>query len=232
MEFVRKDFDKCLINPFLKFDAELKAEIEKLKLYPELTRSIVKSSEGVKLDFNRLVCYICYMYDINSPLRSVKDVNERRLESIRLAGFEFDIKGKLPKEIEEVVFCQNTKVNSMIIRYALCHHDNGTRYSKLVAFQIKYQRLLEELIDETRTMEEKKVEKNKSLIENINLIEQEINEIMSLIVGGDIIPQLMYSFYRMLDEDRLGIFPEEIAQRKKDGLPGVEVNFFDIALPE
>ena len=80
--FQREEFSKLKFNVY-----DVKAEVDLLKEFPLLGRiESFKSYNGA--DSNRLIRYIIYMYDLESPLiKRFPKLDERQIECATLSGF-------------------------------------------------------------------------------------------------------------------------------------------------
>lgn len=114
--FSDSDFDKMFFNPY-KVKGSLKKKYPKLKMF--------KTFQGSD---EKLIKYVLYVYDYNTPLKEYyPDLKIRKEEAARLAGYDLDKEKdflyeiffftnlKLLEMVDEFLKKQNNRVWSMIV---------------------------------------------------------------------------------------------------------------------
>lgn len=156
--------------------------------------------------------YIVLMYDPKSPLvRDVSDYWQRKLESTEAAGFKIKDDGTLEKETEKFLLGENDAVNDVIIDY-LAYMKSPT-WDSLVFL---YERLLgftkESLSPQRR---------DSAKVDDVYKVSTMIQDLSNKLIGEDKLWEETATFRKRLmyriEEKRLGIRPEDFAERLAKG---------------
>ena len=177
--------------------------------YEEFKDNIIGFTDKEK---DQVVRYICYMYDINSPLLQVT-VMERKAHAVKLSGFNLNDKKEVDDKIMGMIQGNNQQVNRMIIRY--CMLFNSIKYTKLVALVEAYEKLMTKFLSG---------EFDSSVLKSIDTLEVKITSLSKDIFSGDDTEQLARSIYLLVDEDRLELSAELVALRILEGKNSVDIN--------
>lgn len=138
-DYVSEDFEGMMFNVF---DASKKEDI--LEQFPKLKKRKEFGIKVNKLTINKVIKFVIYCYDRNSPLiLDFPDTNKRKVESCKLAGFTYDDNNKFDKELIRILKGENANVNKMIIRY--CLMQRPTTYALLVSNTNTYFEILAQL---------------------------------------------------------------------------------------
>ena len=227
MEFKDSDFEKLMFNVFIVDDKEpILRKFPVLRNYPEYKlkthykteankkgrKKKTEDEEGlvpIEIDFNKIFRYIVYMYDMNSPFRIMENIITRKVEAAKLAGFEIGGRMEFPEHIEKMLQGRIININKMIIRYV--RMQKNTKFAKLVIFEEAYYNELEKL----KNKEDE--ERTSIVIDSVNKLDAEIQNLSNDILGHDNNKFLMKELYEQIEYEELGLRPEEIAQKIRDG---------------
>lgn len=194
--FSDHDFKKLFV-PIYDIKPDYKKHLPLLSKYDEFSKT------DEKIDFDTLFRYIVLAFDINSPIRYVyKTILEQRVKAALIAGFTVNKSGKFPKNIEQILLCENACVNRMIVRYITMI--NNEDYSTLIAYSEALRKQQEKILAGDVDQE-----KTKDMIFNINTLKNSIKELKEVLLGES--RDLHRTLYEFVDSSILGISPEEIA---------------------
>lgn len=189
------DFGKLFL-PIHKVESDYKKHFPILNKYEEF-------QQDVGVDFDTLIKYIVLAFDINSPIRhAYKDMYEQRVKAAQIAGFKVNKKGKFETEVEQILLCENSKTNRMIIRYVTMM--NSEDYATFVAYSEALRKQQEKILAGDVDQE-----KTKDMIANINTLKTSIKELKEILLGES--EDLQRTLYEFVDSTVLGISPEEVA---------------------
>lgn len=177
-----------------------------LKIYPQLGAfPIFKKSPGKGIDNNKVLLYIFCMYDFKTPYRlKHSDVTKRKLEVAHDVGFVVDKDGRFDSTIEDILKGKNQVVNAKIVEYVRLHRNS--KYAYLVAIESSYFNLMQEIVaGETSKLKEARN------------VQQELENILSDIINEDDNPITKDTVLKYMEEERLGLRPEEIAMKLANG---------------
>lgn len=202
MDFEKEEFDGIMLPVH-----NIPADVDLLKKFPELNK-YWEFLEEVP-DKNKVIRYIVFFYDRKTPLARIDNIPSRKVEAALLAGFELD--GEVFSEyVEEVLSCDNTIVNAMIVRYLRLN--NNHKFAMLSTTTELFYRELREQLD------------GKGDFKKSQAMEKEITKITEELTQGDNNSNLIQDMYQLVDMEKIGLSPEDIAERVAEGLPGVSYN--------
>lgn len=127
--FKSQDF-KDMLYPVhtLKRDVDIFKSFPKLKDFEEFGVTLSPT-----IPITKIFKYIVYAYDQRSPFfTQIEDLRERKILSIKEAGFEPTHQKGFNDSVRMVLNCEHKKVNAMIIRY--CRFQ-GKEFTNLVSSQ-------------------------------------------------------------------------------------------------
>lgn len=201
MEFEKEEFDGLMIPVHnIPADVDILSKYPELKKYHDFTEYIP--------DKDKVLRYIAYFYDKKTPLKKIDNVLARKAEAAKLAGFELE-DGKFSDLVEEVIRCENTIVNAMIIRYLRL--SNNHKFAMLsTTIELLYRNLSAQLNNE-----------DSGNYKESQVMEREISRITDELMQDDTNQFLTSDLYQMINLEKLELSPEDIAARVRDGLPGV-----------
>lgn len=196
------DFKDLFINPY-----ELPDSIDLVREFPILGLYKSFSEYYEAADINKVVRYIIYAFDENTPTKTFSNLVERRAEAAELAGFEKE-KEMFDEAVMDIIKCRNLHVNQMIIDY--CSMSKGDDYVTLITFQ-------ESLRTQAfKLMHGDDDEKTKDLINNVNSLRENIKTIQNNILGDNNDIFLIQSFKLKSESERLLLSPEDYAHALAD----------------
>jgi len=192
------------VYPF-KIGTDLFSKFPILQKYPEFTLTNKSKTFNEKV-----IRYVIYTFDRNSPLNAINDVLERRFEAIKLAGF--DLSKKIPVEVDLFAKSMNPDINLMVIRY--CIIQSNTDYMVLVTYEDALFKELGRLIN-FDTDDEENTERKKEIIDNIVKLRTQINSIRSEMLNQNVDMFLSKSLMEFTEAKRLDLSPEAYAAELK-----------------
>lgn len=181
----------------------------RLNDYEEFTSDIEGFSD---IEKDQVVRYICYMYDINSPLLTIS-VLERKGYASKFSGFKLNDKKEVSDKIMSMMQGYNEHVNRMIIKF--CMLFNLIKYTKLIGLVEAYEKLMVKFISG---------EYNSGVLSSIDNLEIKISKLVTDIFSGDDTKELSRIIYLLADEGRLELSPEFQALRIMEGKNSVSIN--------
>ena len=195
MDLKKLDTSRFLFNPT---DSDL---VLKLSKYVEFKVSL-KSSLSKK----QVLQYIILMYDKNNDevRAEYPFYPQRKIEVARAVGLVKQ--HKAPKVVEDLMVGGNDLVNKMIIRYLSLF--NNPDLLMLAAYYEIFIKLNQQSFSgdfDTNT------------IKNIKNVNESIKELTESIFGGKDETGLRQELYKSIEEQSLGIKPEEIAEAMQSG---------------
>ena len=155
----------------------------------------------------QVVQYIILMYDKgNDDVRAEYPYYpQRKLEVARAVGL-VPKKGKAPAKLENILIGKNQDVNRMIVRYLTLFNDPDL--IMLASYYAMYLQL---------NVESYSPDFDKNTIANIANVNKAIKELTENVFGGKDETELRQELYKSIEEESLGIRPEEIAEALKQG---------------
>ena len=204
MEFEKEEFDGLMLPVHtIPMNIDILSKFPELKKYHDFTEYIDEK--------NKIIRYIAYLYDKKTPLVRIDNVASRKAEAAKLAGFEIK-DGQYPENVEQMIHCKNPIVNAMIIRYLRLN--NNHKFAMLsTTTELLYRNLQGQLNND-----------DAYTFKDAQAMEKEISRLAEDLTRGDTNSNLMSDLYQMIDLEELGLSPEDIAARVRDGLPGISYN--------
>ncbi len=205
--FNKEDFSKMMYNPYPLGENIDIAEYFGLNIYDEFKNSYKDINYK-----NKVIRYMMFMYDRNSPLNKIIDLKTRKIEALKLAGFKSEeINSKLlnDKIIRLINFSDNIFTN-MVMRYLRLHKDNLFMY--IYTVQERFYKECEKVIAGNDT-DTKLSETLKYLKEAIKDIEGSITEYFN----GEYNKQLHTQLSNFIEEEIINLRPENIAKMINEG---------------
>lgn len=224
MEFVEEDFNRMRFNPMAVPQGKLLVDH-----YPELTRIFTSEVRlNISMQFGnsgteRVAKYICFMYDPNSPLRSLSNYALRKSSAMRLARFPItmpnmgepvfpdDASDSLTRTPHRDLFTNKLPLtNRLIVLFIRAFMDY--KYAYLCALEETYWRNLESMIDGHNT-----ASGDKSSMDTVDKAKAKLDEVYAEIFTEKPERELTQETMMVMEEDKLGIEPEDMAKRLKNG---------------
>jgi hypothetical protein len=194
MDIHKLDRSKFLFDPL---DPNL---VAKLSRHPEFSAPI----HG--LARHRVIQYIILMYDRNNDevRAEYPFYPQRKMEVAKAVGLITE--KKIPPKIEDMLIGKDKDVNKMIIRYLTLFNDPDLMM--LAAYQAIYLELSKRALSG---------DFEKGDIASIEKVNASIKELMENIFGGKDETELRQELYKSVEDQALGIRPEEIAEALQKG---------------
>lgn len=192
MNFNKLNYAKFLYDPS---DPDLLA---KLSRHKEFAAKVPNK--------RKVVQYIILMYDKNNDeIRAEYPFYpQRKMEVARCVGLVEG--GKAPKVVEDILIGKNEDVNAMIVRYLTLFNDPDLLL--LSAYYSIYINLNKAAY---------KGEIDKPTIANLETVNRAIKDLTDGLFGGKDETELRQELYKSIEEQSLGIRPEEIAEALQSG---------------
>lgn len=155
------------------------------------------------LNKNKVIRYIMFLYDKNSPFRvKYQDVLQRKVEAAKGAGWDTGEGGIFNDDVERVLRGHNTAVNEMIMAFIRLHRN--FKYSYMIGLEESFYRMMLEVM----SGEMGNVSKMKQTQEELEITMLELT-------AEDNSPGLRDTFLRYVEQARLNLRPEDIARIAK-----------------
>lgn len=195
-----KDFDNLLWRVH-RFDLERDDLTEKI---PDIAKHD-EFKQDIPLPLNKVIAYIVYCNDMNSPfVRKYDNLNRRKRLSAKEAGFESEDL-MFEDEVENMLRGHNIRINNMSFRYLRLQMNE--KWSILQTFKQALENEEKELLDPSSK------QKRKDIIGNIVTLKDEIQKLGQSFLLGDKTDGVVYDFQDAIESDDLIPRPEEIANR-------------------
>lgn len=200
MAFEKKDFEKLLWNVSL-YDLD---RDDLSVVIPEIGK-IEEFNFDISLPKNKVIAYIVYTYDLNSPfVKKYESISKRKKYAASEAGFEHK-DYKYAKDVEDMIDCDNVVINGMSLKY--CQLQMNDEWTALCTYK-------EALYSELKKLKNPdKDDKIKDIIETTKKLREEIRELTLRFLVRDNTDGLVYDFHSAIETDELIPRPEEIASR-------------------
>jgi len=164
------------------------------------------------IEKDQTIRYICYMYDINSPLLEI-NLLERKAYAVKLSGFSVNERKEVDPKIMFMIKGKNEQVNRMIIRF--CMLFNSIKYTKLVGLSEAYENMMVSFLGGDYDSKQ---------INAIDSLEKKMSTLVKEIFTADDTQELSRTIYLLIDEERLELTPELVALRIMEGKNSVDIN--------
>lgn len=156
----------------------------------------ILNMDGVSpgMSVNHLCVYYTYLLDRHSPLLSIENIRERKSEAAKKAMLK-KRNGRFPEWVQEIIVGSDY-VNRVKNRMLYVQHNNS--WALLVSLQNAYYGLLE-------TIDKGDISKAKEAVR----LKNDIDEIITEMNHGPVSMSDQEMVYAILEEESLGIRPEE-----------------------
>ena len=111
-----------------------------LKQFPGL-KKFLEFQKRFDPDTDKIHRYVLLMYTVNI-LQSLPNVEERKIEAAKLAGFTLT-RGKFDRKTEKLLSCMVDEINDLIIR--VCCLDRNEDFAELMVYEQSYYAQLKKL---------------------------------------------------------------------------------------
>lgn len=204
MKYSQSDFSGLSVPVHLaKTDKPIKDQFSLFTLYPEFSKSIPE------IEQDSLLKYIVYMYDCNTPLKSISDMLTRKAKAAELAGIKSD-NNHWPLPVLQMFYGQSKVANAMMIRYARVQQNQD--WFILKTFEEKLFKSLQMLVDDAEANE-----KTKDQLFAIKTLRDEIAQLMKKIANDDNSKQLYIDISNQIDSEINNLSVESIAYAMSEG---------------
>lgn len=169
-----------------------------------------KTSDARMIIRNKVIRYINFMYSMDLTCIKTKypGYKERKVACAILAEFAYDpISGEFEKRVEKMLSCLDGKVNRMIISFL--RHNYSDAYSAIVTLREIYYRGINKLLSAPET--------EGALIIEWTKTADALQKMEIKFLGGDETKPLNAALVKKIEEESLGLKPEDIAYKIKDG---------------
>ena len=181
-----------------------------LEVYPEFNPKLYL--EMKPLDFNDLMKYVVAVYDKKGLRVYEENVSKRKKIAANMVGWRQNADGGYPLKIEAILTNKNGLVNALIIRYLKLMR--SVEYSSLVAFEEQYFNMISKMIQEDISKQDH---------EAFVKVEESLNRRVLDFCSGDYAKGLHNSIYESIELEKLGLRPEDIARKLRNGDDIVDV---------
>ena len=195
MEFTPDDFKRMMFNVYeADMSKSFITQFPELNLYNEFSVRL-----KAPLDNNKIIKWIAYVYDKNSPYRvKYKDITTRKVQAILDAGYELE-NGVFPPEVEDVLKGEHHKVCDMIIAFVKMHYELG--YAHVVLLETMYYKIMKDVMLGSSAK-----------IVDLQKTKEQFEAAQNEILNSDKDRGLIKSLYKSINGDKLRLAPEDIAK--------------------
>ena len=182
-----------------------------LKLYPEFKQN----EELDDKNFNKIVKYIGFLYQKNTPLRVIDDFLKRKVEAAKLAKFPMKSRTEFQEFFHKIINGEYHDVNTMILRF--CRIQRSTDFSELMVYEENFYAELGNLKKETDA------HKRKIVMENVAKAKIRVDALRESLLMGDDNKKLIAQLLDEVENEQLKLTPEDIAKKIRSGEMPVEI---------
>lgn len=209
MEWIKGDFQDMHYNAWEHQRRDL------LDAFPIFSDYVEFSVKIKDLNRNKVIRYICFMYDKGSPLpKKIDNLLQMKLEAATLAGFDMDNLKRFSDEVNEMLAGKNKAVNHMIVRFLSFFHDINFMTYKM--YKEKYFDVMVQL------KESKDPKALETLLKSIKNLTTEIALLEGKIFYPEDTEYLIQAMYEQAEFEELELTPEHIADRLEKGIGIIE----------
>ena len=210
------------ISAYKKLKYTVYALSEKSKVlnkWPELKNIHSFSLPRVKIDKEKTLRYILLMYDINTPLMSIKSIKKRKMEAAKISGFELDKDGKLGEDVMTLlILCKDSNINKAILDFSKMHR--SFEWETYITLQTLQYRNQQALLD--GTMDDSSKYTSKDLYEDAKRLDEVRNDLLL----NDKTKSLAEAMHEYTLAE-LGLRPEDTAERLMKGYRVVSEDYYE-----
>lgn len=229
MEYSPEELSKVKIKKNGRGIHELPIHLDLIKEVPDLAlldnftypfTSWGNSEESRIIARNKIIRYINLMY--SKELTCIKnkyptDLKSQKAECAILAGFEPDPgSGKFQPKVEEMLSGQNDIINRMIVCFV--RQNYPTRFMAIVLFREKCAEGMIRLMKDPNTQPED-LKKWGAAIKDLENMEMDL-------LNGETNEHITAALVMKVEEETLGLRPEDIAHKRKEGRPPLDLDYY------
>lgn len=223
MEFIDDDFTRMRFNPrVVPITKSVVEHYEDLRrIFTRTTMIELETAYGYG-GAERVARYVCYMYDMNTPLQRITNYGSRKTTAMKLAGFPIKDnelqEPTFPKEWEgpsrspnrDLYANKGILANRVIVLFIRAFKDY--KYTHLKAMEETYFRNIENMMNGNNSSSQ-----DKGAMEVVEKTKKMLDELYEEIYTAKPELELMQETMMVMEEEGLGIEPEDIARRLKNG---------------
>jgi hypothetical protein len=213
------DFTGCLANVFA-----FPPTTNLLKEFPQVFGHEIYKVNIKGLTRGLLLRYIVAVYDIKGLRRYFPEIDRRKLAALEISGFKTDGDGNYSKEVISMISGATPNVNRMIIQY--CRSQRNPDYTYIVSLEAMYTKMAIDMADGN-------IDKIGAL-KIFRETKDELTDKMVEFLAAENNKPIQSTLLEYIEEDGLGITPEEIAENRSARKPLVDVTPYgrDYGYPE
>lgn len=176
-----------------------------IRYYKDLAKhKIFKKSPGPDLNNDKVMMYVLCMYDKYTPYRAkFPDVLKRKIEIAHDVGFDIIEGGIFEEEVEKFLKGLNRIVNAKIVEFVRMHRN--FKYTYLVGIENSYYTVMLEVM-----------RGNTKRIADLRDMQIELEATMIELMNEDENPYMKEAVLRYVEEERLHLRPEDMAQKHRN----------------
>jgi len=186
---------------------EISGIIPQITLYKEFEFPL-----DVKIPLAKIVAYIVYAYDSNSPFvkEYATSIAKRKKHAAEEAGFPVNKQGEFDTDAEKIIINKSEVVNAMIISFLKSR--KSIQWSLIMTFHDAIYTQMRALINNTAGSD------SSHIIKNIDELEAKIKASQKDLTSGDNNDNLVLSLYDVIENEALELRPEDIARKMRAGI--------------
>jgi Holliday junction resolvase RusA-like endonuclease len=209
MDFKASDFDKLTFNVY-RLDTTKRGLFDYFPILETYFKELVDElNDATELDYNVVLKYVIFMYDTRTPLQYIDNILKRKMNAMELAGVPVDDSGNFIEAYISSFDGFSFEVNRIIVKY--CRIQRNHDFSELKFYDDTF---YSEMI---YAKTESDATKRGKILENITKSKEQIKVLQEKILMGDNAPRLVNYLLSEVEDDTLGLRPEEIAEKCKLG---------------
>jgi hypothetical protein len=219
MEFSPEELNKVRLKKNGRGIHELPIHLDLLTEKPELEKldnfsygffGWGNSQDARIIARNKIIRYINFMYSME--ITCIREAHasylEQKVECAILAGFEWDpVSGKFEERVEKMLSCDDEWINRMIVSFL--RHNYSDPYAGIVTLREKYYEGMLRLLND-KEASPKDIKEWKSTADDIREMEVQF-------LAGDESKSLNAALVMKIEEETLGLRPEDVAYLIKAG---------------
>ena len=204
MDFKDSDFDRLTFNIY-KLDTTKRTVLEYFPILETYYRDVIP--KDFAFDESTILKYIILFYDRNSPLQHMDKLMEKKAKAMELCGCPVDDTGMFENEYISVFDGGDYDVNRMIVLY--CRMQRSHDFSELVFYDDMFYSEMQ-----NAKIEQDPAKRGKAM-DNMTRAKDQIKKLQETLLSGDNSPKLINYLYDEVENESLGLRPEEIAEKLK-----------------
>lgn len=183
-------------------------------LYPDVFPAEIFRGQPANLAKDKIIKYIVAVFDIEGLRTKVPDIVKRRRIALEMAGFHRNDDGEWNEHILNMINGKYDVINTWIVYYVRLH--KSPQYSYIMAMEAAFYNLME------KTLRGDAV--SQADVKAMREMSEDIIRETSLMLNEENNKAILEKTYKFLMEDSLGITPEDIAFKRQQNKPVVDVN--------